>query len=139
MIVDPLANYSRCLAAARQLNTGDVSVVHKSDYPTKTEFDDALDQLADRHWNIGREPRHRAYGRALDSEEGQLLYSAREWAPHAEPVAKQEPALTPAQKQIYRLVHEYQRTHPGIPTEKALVKALKKNPKLYRDYLRECC
>ena len=92
-------------------------------------------------WDAKREPNYKAYARALDSPEGQLLYAARERAPKMEPavrVQKREEPITKAERKIHKLAAEYMVRHPGVTRERAVIKVLERNPELHTRYLRQC-
>jgi hypothetical protein len=120
----------------RSLSRDPLSIL-KSDL-TKRDFDIALDELADQLWNDDREPFFKAYARAMNSEAGNLLYQAREWAasaPPVEPIRKAQP-VTKAEETITSKVAEYRAAHPRVSGEKALVEVLNREPQLCTDYLR---
>jgi hypothetical protein len=128
------------MAAARAA-ARDPAVVTKADYPSRDDFDAALEELAGLLWDPEQEPNYTAYARALDSPEGRLLYAAREWAPKPlDPpvqVQKLEP-LAKAERKIHKLAAEYRARHHGTTPEKAVIRVLDSNPDLYTQYLREC-
>jgi hypothetical protein len=137
--VNPHNDYQRCLAAARACQRNPSLVAKSGDFPTREEFDAAIDELADVLWDSQVEPCWKAYARALDSSEGQLLYAARELAPVPEPpfVRKREEPVTKAEERIQKAVTEYVARHAGVPRERALIQVLENNPSLYTAYLRE--
>jgi hypothetical protein len=128
---------NRCLAAARTC-VYDPDVVNKADFPTRSQFDKALEKLANGIWRDD-EQYCKAFIRAADSEEGQLLYYARERAaPDPQEIRKAESIrLTKAETAIETEVVKYVSEHPGTTKEKAFIRVLDANPKLYRAYLLE--
>jgi hypothetical protein len=137
--MNPENNYERCLNAARA-SQRDPTAVRKCDFPSRKDFDDALDELADVLWDCEAEPCWKAYARAMDSPDGQLLYAAREQArPVVKPVCQPEPVpVTKAEQKIFTRIAKYQKSHPGVTPEKALIKVLEANPGLYTAYLSQC-
>jgi hypothetical protein len=126
----------RCLEAAQAVAL-DPWVVRKTDYPTRDDFDKALEELADVS-QLDGERFYKAYGRAFQSPEGQMLYAARSRAPVPHLIRKREPAptLTKAEKAIADAVTGYVAEHPDCSREKALLKVLEspEGQKLYADY-----
>jgi hypothetical protein len=136
--MNPPDNFRRCIDAARACQRNP-SVVCKQDFPSRADFDSALDELADVFWDAEAEPAWRAYGHALDSPDGKLLYAAREQARYVEPVHQQEPeVITKAEARIHQRITKYQKNHPGVTPEQALIRVLENDPQLYTQYLSEC-
>jgi hypothetical protein len=133
----PMNSIERCLDAARKCAREPFSII-KADYPTRDEFDDAIAKLADAIW-LDNEPYHRAYARALNSDDGQILYWGRERAPVADPVYKSAETvrLSKAEQAIESATGRYVEKHPGISYEQALTAVLENDPELYTQYLRE--
>lgn len=129
---------TRCLKAAEAV-ARDPSVVRKAGFPSRPEFDAALEELADYMWRDG-ERYYKAYGRAFESPEGKLLYTARELAATPEQVWKQQPpdVLRKSEQAIDAAVTAYCADHPQCSREKALIAVLETRPSLYQDYEREC-
>ncbi len=131
-----MTNLTRCLRAAEAAQS-DPTVVRKRDFPTRPEFDAAVEELAD-YLQADEEKFYKAYGRALESRDGQLLYAARERAAPPEPVWKREaPVLSKAEQAIADAVTAYVTAHPGFSRERALLKVLEARPALYQEYERE--
>jgi hypothetical protein len=104
----------------------------------RDDFDTALEELADSIQAPG-ERFYKAYGRALESPEGTLLYTARELATTPDYVWKREaPVLSKSEHAIADAVTAYCADHPEYSREKALIRVLDSNPSLYREYEREC-
>lgn len=134
----------RCINAAEAMSA-DLSVVRKSDFPNRADFDSAIEELADlfqkndgtyEHW-------YQTYSRALESPAGQKLYAAREWAPNPpEPVLnqQQEPVVQigKAEQRIYDEVAKYVKAHPDGNPALAMSRVLDADQQLYSDYLLEC-
>jgi hypothetical protein len=131
-------NYQRCITAACTCQR-DPTAVRKCDFPSRKDFDDALDELANVMWDCEAEPAWRAYARAMDSPDGQLLYAAREQAQPVVPVYRPEPEpVSEAEQKIHQRIANYQKSHPGITPERALIRVLETDPQLYTKYLKQC-
>jgi hypothetical protein len=117
--------------------TRDLSVVRKAEFPTVPEFDAALEELAD-YLQLDGERYYKAYARAMESPDGQLLYAARSWATNPDPVWKREaPVLSKSEQAIADAVAAYTKEHPGCTPEKGLLQVLEARPELYQAYERE--
>ena len=131
-----MPNLTRCLEAAQAV-TRDLSVVRKSGFPTVPEFDAAIEELAD-YLQLDGERYYKAYARAMESPDGQLLYAARSWATNPEPVWKREaPVLSKSEQAIADAVAGYRKIHKDCSSERALIKVLEARPELYGAYERE--
>jgi hypothetical protein len=128
---------AKCLQAANECAREPWRVA-KSGYPSRDEFDDAIAKLADDAWLDG-EPYYRAYARALDSDDGRLLYLGRERARVPDSVTKkpERVELTRAERDIESATRRYMQDHRGVVYEKALTAVLDAEPELYRRCLEE--
>jgi hypothetical protein len=117
----------------------DTALVSKSDFPSRADFDDAIEHLARRVRQPG-ELYWRAYARAFESPEGTALYAARETRPPdlPAPAAPEEEPVKKAEREITRLTQRYADRHPGVSAEQAIIKVLEHEPWLYEQYLEEC-
>ena len=127
----------RCLEAARRA-VSHPSAVRKAGFPSRDDFDTAREELADELQQDG-ERFLKAYMRASESEEGELLYTAREAAPVPEMVWKKESrlVLSKSEEAIAAAVSRYQEKHPDVSPEKAMCRVLEAHPELYVAYERE--
>jgi hypothetical protein len=115
----------------------DPYVVSKiADLPSQSDFDEAIADLAAEMKQPG-EDFHRAYARAMQSREGELLYRARDWVPPTiQDVRKRDtqPPLMDSEVTIQKAMDQYAADHPACPRHLLLTRTLEANPQLYTDY-----